>query len=191
MLTIFRYNERLLEQWKSTAEQFQQYRHPNCEYGQQVDSEYTHWITCAHCKGKTCISCDDIWHSDISCQDSQQLKRQEEDRAREAREAREARNVEERQAAEWVDKQATRCPSCKAPGIKLTGCDHMTCPQCRHQYCWLCRANYGQVRLRGNTAHGPSCAHHSLNLPRMPAVPLTAGHVTPRPALCPVVQAER
>ena len=30
------------------------------------------------------------------------------------------------------------CPGCKMPGIKVDGCDHMTCMQCPTHYCWGC-----------------------------------------------------
>jgi IBR domain, a half RING-finger domain len=31
------------------------------------------------------------------------------------------------------------CPSCRARAIKDDGCNHMTCPQCKHVYCWICK----------------------------------------------------
>ena len=31
------------------------------------------------------------------------------------------------------------CPSCRARSIKDDGCNHMTCPQCKHVYCWICK----------------------------------------------------
>ena len=30
------------------------------------------------------------------------------------------------------------CPQCGAPSYKYTGCNHMKCPQCQCDWCWLC-----------------------------------------------------
>lgn len=31
------------------------------------------------------------------------------------------------------------CPSCRARAVKDGGCNHMTCPQCKYVYCWICK----------------------------------------------------
>ena len=30
------------------------------------------------------------------------------------------------------------CPKCKIKTWKYTGCNHMTCQKCRHEWCWIC-----------------------------------------------------
>merc|ERR1711871_1275491 len=42
-------------------------------------------------------------------------------------------------ANDWYIKQVSKkCPSCKAPTQKDTGCMHMTCTQCTTHWCWVC-----------------------------------------------------
>lgn len=38
----------------------------------------------------------------------------------------------------WIQKNTKPCPNCKVSIEKNDGCNHMTCSQCRAEYCWLC-----------------------------------------------------
>ena len=152
-----------MEKWKDSAEHFQQCRHPGCEYGQQVDPDYSNYITCPHCNGKTCISCDAVWHTGLSCEHSK-LQSLEEETAL-TRQVREAREAEDQATKEYLDGETVRCPGCKVPGIKYEGCDHMTCPTCDFQYCWRCGADYVRILSEGNDVHGSACPYHTRNLP--------------------------
>jgi hypothetical protein len=40
----------------------------------------------------------------------------------------------------------------------------MTCSRCKHEFCWLCDADYKGIRRVGNTAHRETCRFHSANL---------------------------
>ena len=35
-----------------------------------------------------------------------------------------------------------KCPRCKIYTEKNEGCNHMTCPHCQYQWCWLCEGRY-------------------------------------------------
>lgn len=55
-----------------------------------------------------------------------------------------------------------RCPQCGQGIEKVGGCDHFTCTQCKHEFCWLCLAAYKGdqgIKVRGNAAHRPTCNH--------------------------------
>ncbi len=51
---------------------------------------------------------------------------------------------EEAANEEWLQKNTKACPQCKAPVEKNGGCNHMTCNQCRHEFCWTCGAHIVQ-----------------------------------------------
>ena len=129
-------------------------------------------MICVVCRGRTCITCDIIWHPSETCADIA------------ARRA-EAQGVEEAATTQYLTTNVKLCPQCNVRGEKISGCDHITCksysygncvclrlpvplpsgPQCRYQYCWICLVDYTEVRRNGNTEHRNDCRYHSDNLP--------------------------
>ncbi|KAF2071402.1 hypothetical protein CYY_007281 [Polysphondylium violaceum] len=75
------------------------------------------------CGANICLDCgeEDI-HWPLSCKD--------------------ARTDEDLQSYDWIAKNTTICPSCQFPVEKWTGCNHMTCSRCRHEFCYLCGNDY-------------------------------------------------
>uniref|UniRef100_A0A7S4WBP3 RBR-type E3 ubiquitin transferase n=1 Tax=Alexandrium monilatum TaxID=311494 RepID=A0A7S4WBP3_9DINO len=55
------------------------------------------------------------------------------------------------------------CPRCGTGVQKLDdeSCDHMTCANCRHEFCWTCLADRRVIYAHGNHYHRPGCKFFS------------------------------
>ena len=51
----------------------------------------------------------------------------------------------------WIAKQCKPCPKCKTPIEKESGCNHMTCAKCSHDFCWVC---FGRWAIHGSRTGG-------------------------------------
>ena len=69
---------------------------------------------------KFCFDCLRPWHGDNSCE-----------------------KALEKDFLDWKkNKNLKRCPKCKIYTEKNEGCNHMTCSNCKFQWCWLCEGEY-------------------------------------------------
>ena len=77
------------------------------------------YVECKN-KHKFCFNCLKNWHGKVKCE-----KKEEED------------------FKIWKkDKIIKQCPNCKMWTEKNEGCNHMTCVECKFQWCWLCGGKY-------------------------------------------------
>ena len=64
----------------------------------------------------------------------------------------------------WIANNARKCPQCQVIIEKNGGCNHISCRNCNHHFCWVCRAvwsnhnynSYDRVSTRnvlGNELH--------------------------------------
>ncbi|KAI4721530.1 hypothetical protein E4T48_02122 [Aureobasidium sp. EXF-10727] len=104
---------------------------------------------CQECGHKHCVVCEANWHEDQTCEEFEA-----------AREVERQRNAENEQSQKEVDKISKPCPECRVPIQKNQGCDHMTCSRCRHEFCWVCSAQYNHIRREGNHRHEKTCTHY-------------------------------
>lgn len=47
-----------------------------------------------------------------------------------------------------------QCPRCKFYTEKNEGCNHMTCAECKYQWCWLCQGKYSENHYRTGKCSG-------------------------------------
>ena len=47
-----------------------------------------------------------------------------------------------------ADSQLRKCPNCKSPIEKSSGCNHMNCKKCKHEFCWLCLRPYSHYHYK-------------------------------------------
>ena len=131
MLT--RYNDMLLMNYLEQNPEYFRCSNPACLSGQLVDLEFTStYITCHDCKAHTCITCDTVWHPDISHDDNTaNIKREATEqlaRATEQERQDRQRRVQEEAASELAKEESdTQCSKCKHHIEKTDGCDHMRC----------------------------------------------------------------
>lgn len=122
-----------------------------CEAGQiHAGGEAEPVFTCHSCNYKFCVICSCPWHADETC--SQYADRKA------------AVSKHEAASEDFVKINTKRCPKCDSKILKHGGCDHMTCRKCSHEFCWLCFADYNDIRTQGNTAHRRDCQYHSRRL---------------------------
>ncbi|KAK3939289.1 hypothetical protein QBC46DRAFT_263708 [Diplogelasinospora grovesii] len=100
------------------------------------------------------------------------VEEREKEREREARRraAEEQRRIavrrkqEEEQSQLLVARTTKPCPGCGWAIEKNDGCSHMTCPLCKHEFCYLCLADHRRILAHDNSYHRPNCGLHPNNL---------------------------
>ena len=92
--------------------------HPNCDsYGEK--NKNNKFIKCKN-GHKFCFVCLKDWHEGKNC------------------------DVDDEEGFQiWKkNKIIKQCPKCKMYTEKNEGCNHMTCVECKYQWCWLCCGQY-------------------------------------------------
>ena len=89
---------------------------PGCDYGQDCFADEDSFMACPKCGGRTCIECDTVLHSGVSCA---------EDAAQRA--ADELHSAQELASTQYLSEETKSCPGCGVHSVKVSGCDHITC----------------------------------------------------------------
>ena len=111
-----------------------------------------HVLTCVNCLLDICMSCNVEAHDGITC--AEYMKSIQRDES------------VEKEFDEWKRKNGVQaCPRCKADIEKISGCNHITCGNCKVHICWKCLMMFDQsaeVYAHMNQKHG------SIGLPDDP-----------------------
>jgi ariadne-1 len=96
---------------------------PNC--GNAIAAELITGITDVRCVCgyRFCFRCHREAHAPAPCE---QMKLWE------------LKCQDDSETQNWVQANTKVCPKCDVPTEKNGGCNHMTCRQCKHEWCWVC-----------------------------------------------------
>lgn len=94
-------------------------------------------ISC-RCEAQVCLRCSNYGHEPLDCNSF----REWED------------NLEKKKdklSGFWMSTHTKKCPKCDINVEKAGGCMHMTCVNCKYDFCWMCRAEW---KKHGNNTGG-------------------------------------
>jgi hypothetical protein len=100
-------------------------------------------ISCEECSFIMCFKHQVPWHAGITCDEYDYKMVHGED---------------EEKSEKWKQENTKACPGhgCARPIEKGEGCFHMTCRECRHEFCWECLASWSKVKV-SKSMHNDGC----------------------------------
>lgn len=83
------------------------------------------------CNQQTCVRCENSNHLPATCENMKDW---------DSKEQADAAN------ANWILANTKQCPNpkCRKAIEKNQGCNHMTCSQCRNEFCWICLGDWAR-----------------------------------------------
>ena len=125
----------LIDKYKKFKLRNQLYSNENIKFCPIKDCESyakkegdNNYVTCLE-GHQFCFQCSKPWHGKKKCQDEI-----------------------DKDFKKWKrNKIVKRCPNCKFWTEKNSGCNHMTCPECKYEWCWFCgkKCNVGHFKMGG------------------------------------------
>jgi ariadne-1 len=106
-----------------------------CSAALKASGAVTH-VTCAQCELQFCFKCGLEPHGPMRCA----LLSVWMDKCN-----------NESETANWILANTKKCPKCTTRIEKNSGCNHMTCGMCKHEFCWVCE---GLWKDHGTTTGG-------------------------------------
>ncbi|TNV81097.1 hypothetical protein FGO68_gene2725 [Halteria grandinella] len=99
-----------------------------CEYCAIYQNSGIKDVNCL-CGESYCFECGEELHKPASCENLKLWI---------------AKNSSESDSLVWIEANTKKCPNkmCLKPIEKNQGCNHMTCKQCGHHFCWLCLGDW-------------------------------------------------
>jgi len=108
---------------------------PGCKYLVLNESLTQVDVTCK-CGYVFCFSCGDESHLPCACDLNKKWK---------------IKSSSESENILWIMANTKLCTKCQKPIEKNQGCNHMTCSQCKHEFCWICM---GDWKIHGEKTGG-------------------------------------
>lgn len=102
---------------------------PGCNMVAMAGNSGFNGIAMCNCGTNFCVRCGEEPHAPSSCDE---LRRWNE----------KCRN--ESETANWIIANTKPCPKCSSRIEKNQGCNHMTCQQCKYDFCWICGAPWSE-----------------------------------------------
>ncbi|CAB4464665.1 hypothetical protein RhiirA5_452829 [Rhizophagus irregularis] len=138
-----RYDKLMLTQTLSKLPEFRWCKNSRCGAGQiNFEGDASPIMTCESCGQKYCYTHDVPWHKGLTCSEYNNRKL-----------------GEDKATKSLLERETKSCPKCGVRITKNGGCDHMTCTvkHCKYEFCWLCFADYNEIRRNGNKSHRRTC----------------------------------
>ena len=111
---------------------------PDCEsYAKKKKNDK--YVKCIHNKHKFCFNCLKDWHGTSPCQNN---------------------SLNNSLTVLENSDTVKRCPKCKFYIELRDGCNHMTCSNCRYEFCWLCLDKYTSGHFNKGRCKGLQYAKH-------------------------------
>ena len=105
---------------------------PNARCGKPIDllaQSLCSTAKCSHCLHEFCTECHEQSHAPATCSEKQKW---------------ETFTDPEIMKQRLFGPNVKTCPNCKCTIEKNEGCNHMTCRQCNHEFCWLCMGEWSK-----------------------------------------------
>ena len=113
---------------------------PDCDSYAKRENSNIKYVSCIKYKHKFCFNCLKDWHYNKKCE-----------------------NILDQSFIKWKDSdKVKRCPKCKYFIEKNEGCNHITCFNCKYQFCWLCFSEYNYHHFDLGRCSGLQYSDNSL-----------------------------
>lgn len=130
---VNKYSDFLLKEYVRAMDRLSFCPAPDCEFIiecptiKRIDPEKLVPRVKCNCGHAFCFSCNNVDHRPATCSISNAwLKKCRDDS----------------ETANWIRANTQECPKCHSIIEKNGGCNHMTCKQCRYEFCWVCLGSW-------------------------------------------------
>ena len=107
---------------------------PDCPESFTNEENRAQNMVCQSCMTQYCANCLLPHSHGMTCKEAQEVEQ--------LKPIQNSKDKAERATRELLEKNTKKCPRCSVNIEKNEGCQHMTCRQCRYDFCWNCLGDY-------------------------------------------------